>query len=67
MPSIICPGCQRSVEPLDRIEKSKKTGKMYKISACPYERCKFNIDLSETTIKLWSEEKGYFQDYVNDD
>jgi hypothetical protein len=61
--SIICPGCRRSVEPLERVERDKKN-KAWKISYCPFERCNFNIDLERIEVKLWNNDKGYFEDYL---
>lgn len=64
MPSQICPNCKRSIEPLERVERDTKKNKTYKITYCPYERCKFNLDLEQINVRLWNNEKGYFEDYL---
>jgi hypothetical protein len=63
MQYIVCPGCKRSVQPLERIETDKKAKKTYRITYCPFERCNFNIDLELVDIKLWNK-AGYFEDYT---
>ncbi len=60
----ICPKCSRSIQPLERIEYDKKSKKTWHILYCPFERCNFNLDISETTIKLWNNDKGYFEDLL---
>ncbi len=62
----ICPGCKRSVEPLEKIAKDKegKKPKTWKIWYCPFERCGFNIDLEQIEVRLWNNDKGYFENYL---
>ena len=61
----ICPGCQRSVEPLEELVKDPKTKKAWLIQRCPFERCKFNIDISETNVRLWNDRLKYFEDLTD--
>lgn len=61
---LVCPGCKRSVEPLERIEKDREKNKTYKITYCPYDRCNFNFDLEQITVKLWNKDKCCFEDYL---
>jgi len=61
---VVCPGCNRCIEPLERVEKDHKKNKTYKITYCPYERCKFNIDLEQITVKLWNHKTCTFEDYL---
>lgn len=63
MDNVICPGCKRSVEPKERVEKDKK-GKTWKITSCPFERCGFNIDLEKIEVKLWNHKTCTFDDYL---
>lgn len=58
----LCPKCQRSVEPLERLEKDTKSKKNYLIYYCPNDRCKFNLDIEECNIKLWNHRSKYFED-----
>ena len=60
----ICWKCKRSITPAERIETDKKAKKTWLITYCPFERCAANLDLREHTIKLWNNDKGYFQDYT---
>jgi len=63
MPFVICWKCKRSVEPVERREKDKKSKKMWLISSCPFERCAANLDLREVgPVRLWNSDKGYFED-----
>jgi hypothetical protein len=66
MSNVICPGCNRSVEPLERVERDSKAkkAKTYKISYCPNTRCNFNIDLEIIDVKLWNNDKGFFEDFL---
>lgn len=64
MANQVCPGCHRSIEPLTRLEKDKKKGRTYKITYCPYHRCNFNIDIEQITVRLWNNDKGYFEDFT---
>ncbi len=63
---IICPKCQRHIEPLERVERDSKNkkGKTYKITYCPYERCGFNLDLEQITVALWNKDTMKFEDYL---
>ena len=57
MSSKICWKCSRSIEPLTRREKDKKTKKVWNIDYCPFERCAANLDIYEAPkIKLWNGE-----------
>lgn len=58
----ICPGCHRTVQPLDRIEKDKKAKKTYRITYCPYDRCNFNLDIEPINVKLWNSKDCSFED-----
>jgi hypothetical protein len=61
--SLICWKCRRSVEPLERREKDKKTGKRWLITYCPFERCNANLDIAPTDrIKVWNSQQGFFED-----
>jgi hypothetical protein len=60
----VCPGCKRSILPLERLERDKKKHITWRIFYCPFERCNYNIDLEETEIKVWNNEKGFFEDYL---
>lgn len=60
----ICPGCSRSIEPLERLEKDKKKHKTWKILYCPNTRCNFNIELTELEVRLWNNDKGYFENWM---
>lgn len=62
MANRICPKCSRSVIPIERLEKDGK--KYWLISYCPDDRCRFNFDLEEFTIKEWNSRKSYFEDYT---
>jgi len=64
MSYIVCPGCRRSVEPSERVERDKKTGKTYKITFCPFDRCNRNIDLEQIQVKLWNKKTMEFEDYL---
>lgn len=65
MENIICPGCKRSITPDVRLEKDKKKGgRTYKITYCPFERCKFNLDIEKIEVKLWNKEGMFFEDYM---
>lgn len=66
MSARICKGCNRSVDPLTRTEKDKKTKKSWMILYCPYERCNFNIEIMEApSVKYWNEMKGFFEDDIS--
>lgn len=54
MGHLICPGCERSIEPLERFEKDKKKHKTWLITYCPYPRCAFNLDIEEMSVKVWN-------------
>lgn len=43
--AMVCPGCNRRVEPIYVFERDPKSKKSWLITKCPYERCGFNIDL----------------------
>lgn len=58
----MCPECDRSIEPLVRWEKDKKTKKTWMITYCPYDRCGFNLDLEPSTVQVWNNEKCKFED-----
>lgn len=64
MSNQICPGCQRSVKPLEKLEYDKTIRKHWMISYCPFERCGFNIDLEPMSLKTWNQTKGFFEDYT---
>jgi hypothetical protein len=52
---VICWKCQRSVEPLERREKDRKSKKTWLITYCPYERCAANLDIKDApAIRLWN-------------
>lgn len=62
----VCWKCKRSIEPLARREKDKKTNKVWLITYCPFERCAVNLDLtSAPSIKIWNQEQGFFEDYAD--
>lgn len=51
----ICWKCSRSIEPLTRTEKDKKTKKVWQIDYCPFERCNANLEIYDAPkIKLWN-------------
>lgn len=62
--NVVCPKCQRTITPIERVEKDHKHNKTYKITYCPFERCNFNLDLEQITVKLWNKDKCEFEDYM---
>lgn len=63
---LICIGCQKSVEPITVFERSPDSNKEWRITRCPREACKFNLDIEQyKAIKYPKGEKGggrYFWD-----
>lgn len=60
---LICFKCQRSIEPIERRERDKKTKKTWLITVCPFERCKANLDIKEAPkVKIWNSKEGFFED-----
>lgn len=67
MHSQICWKCKRSVEPLERREKDKKTKKVWLILYCPFERCTANLDLIPApAIRLWNGSSFFNPDFPNE-
>jgi hypothetical protein len=58
----ICPKCQTSIDPLERLEKDG--AKTWLIRYCPNDRCKYNLDIESVNIKLWNAKESYFEDYT---
>jgi hypothetical protein len=64
----ICWKCSRSIEPLERKEKDKKSKKSWTILYCPFERCKANLDIyPSVNVKMWNSAKGFFEDETEHD
>ena len=47
MGTIVCPGCNLSVTPIRVMEKAPNTKQWWRITKCPRERCKRNIDVEK--------------------
>lgn len=63
MTNTVCKGCNRSVVPLERLEKDKKDKKKaWLITYCPFDRCRFNIDIEPANVKIWNSTSSYFED-----
>ena len=63
MKQVLCPGCNRNVEPKEKVEKDRKTKKNWAIKYCPYERCGFNLDIVPFNVKVWNNDYSRFEDF----